>query len=151
MDVGSNNGYPAGALSNFTANKFIFDGVECESMEGLLQSFKFENINSQMITCSLVGFKAKMKGKNRNKRWKSMQTLWWNGVSYKRDSKEYQTLLDRAYMALFNQSEKFRKCLKDAGNAIFTHSIGHNNEKETVLTEREFCSRLQRLKDKGEL
>ena len=27
--------------------------------------------------------------------------------------------------------------------------VGSNNVKETVLTEREFCSRLQHLKDKG--
>lgn len=50
---------------------------------------------------------------------------------------------------LYIQNETFRKCLEDAGSAIFTHSIGRNNEKETVLTEREFCSRLQHLKDVG--
>ena len=151
MDVGSNNSYPAGALSNFTARRFMFDGVVCASMEGLLQAFKFENMNAQTNTCALIGFNAKFKGKNRNKRWKSMQTLWWQGKAYKRDSKEYQQLLDRAYSDLYFQDSSFRKALEDAGNAIFTHSIGHSNEKETVLTEREFCSRLQYLKDFGAL
>ena len=37
MDIGSGNGYPSGALSNFSPHPFVFDGVECNSMEGLLQ------------------------------------------------------------------------------------------------------------------
>ena len=149
MDIGSKNSYPAGKLSNFTGFKFIFDGVECASMEGLLQGFKFENLEAQIITCGMVGYNAKKKGRGRNKRWQSLQTLWWNGKSYSRKSKDYQNLLNRAYNELYNQNEHFRKALKDAKSAIFTHSIGNNNEKETVLTEREFCYRLQYLKDVG--
>lgn len=147
MDIGSNNKFPAGTLSNFTANYFTFDGVECKSMEGLLQSFKFENDNSQKATCLLTGFKAKSKGKNRNKQWKRRQVLWWNGEEFDRSSKEYQWLLNRAFLSLFRQSVKFRSALTASGNSVFTHSIGNSNKRETVLTEREFCSRLQYLKD----
>lgn len=35
MDIGSKNGYPASALSNFAPHPFTIDGVECNSMEGL--------------------------------------------------------------------------------------------------------------------
>lgn len=77
--------------------------------------------------------------------------MWWNGKAYLRKSKDYQYLLNRAYNCLYEQNADFRKCLEDAKDAIFTHSIGKNNIKETVLTEREFCSRLQYLKDKGKL
>lgn len=151
MDVGGKNKYPGGKLSNFTAFKFTFDGVECASMEGLLQSFKFEKKDSQVATCLLTSFAAKKKGSGRNSYWKSKQTLWWNGVAYKRNSKEYQLVLNRAYNALF-KNEHFKKTLNDAGSkSIFTHKIGNNNKKETVLTESEFCKRLQHLKDKGEL
>jgi predicted NAD-dependent protein-ADP-ribosyltransferase YbiA (DUF1768 family) len=151
MDIGSRNSYPAGKLSNFTAFEFEFDGVKCNSMEGLLQSFKFENIDAQKSTCLLTGFSAKKKGSGRNKYWKSKQTLWWNGFSYPRKSKEYQRLLDRAYNALY-ENENFRKALEAAGDkTIFTHSIGKSNRKETVLTESEFCKRLQYLKDNGEI
>lgn len=149
MDIGSNNSYPAGKLSNFTAFEFTIDGVKCASMEGFLQSLKFENTNSQIATCALVGFRAKKKGKGRNKQWKSKQTLWWNSVAYPRKSKEYQSLLDRAYNELYGQNENFYKALKDAKEAVFTHSIGNSNKKETVLTESEFCKRLQYLKDYG--
>ena len=149
MDVGSRNSYPAGKLSNFTAFQFTFDGVECASMEGLLQAFKFENIQSQKITCALTGFAAKKKGSGRNKQWKGKQTLWWNGEAFIRKSKEYQNLLNRAYNALFT-NENFKKALEAAGpKTIFTHSIGNNNRKETVLTESEFCKRIQYLKDYG--
>lgn len=149
MDVGSRNSYPAGKLSNFTGFQFVFDGIQCNSMEGLLQAFKFEKVDSQIATCQLVGFAAKKKGSGRNSYWQEKQTLWFNGKAYPRKSKDYQHLLNRAYNALYTQNESFRKCLEDAGSAIFTHSIGNNNEKETVLTEREFCSRLQHLKDVG--
>lgn len=59
MDVGSRNSYPAGKLSNFTAFAFEIDGIKCASMEGFLQSLKFENKNSQEATCKLTGFSAK--------------------------------------------------------------------------------------------
>ena len=147
MDIGSKSSYPAGKLSNFTAFEFEFDGVKCASMEGLLQSFKFENINSQVATCALIGFQAKKKGRGRNIYWQRCQTLWWNGVAYPRKSKEYQKLLDRAYQALFEQNEKFKDALRASGKAVFTHSIGESNKKKTVLTESEFCGRLQHLKD----
>lgn len=151
MDIGSNNSFPNGTLSNFTENHFIFDGVECHSMEGLLQAFKFENENAQQITCRLSGIKAKRKGQKRNKHWKSGQRLWWKGVTYPRKSKEYQELLDRSYTALYEQSDKFRRALAASGEAVFTHSIGSHNQKDTVLTTKEFCGRLQKLKDLGEI
>ena len=149
MNIGSSSGYPSSSLSNFAGHRFEIDGIQCNSMEGLLQAFKYEKIDSQIATCQLIGFSAKKKGSGRNSYWQEKQTLWWNGVAYPRKSKDYQFLLNRAYNALYLQNESFRKCLEDAGNAIFTHSIGRNNEKETVLTEREFCSRLQHLKDIG--
>ncbi|WP_289281519.1 MULTISPECIES: hypothetical protein [unclassified Methylophaga] len=147
MDIGSDNKYPANKLSNFTRREFVFDGVNISSMEGFLQSLKFENQNAQEITCGLIGKEAKRKGRSRNKRWKSMQRLWWKGVEYKRSSKQYQDLLDRVYLAMFEQNEDFRKCLEAAGTARFTHSIGNSNRKETVLTESEFCNRLTMLRD----
>jgi hypothetical protein len=42
-------------------------------MEGFLQSLKFKSIDMQEYVCTLVGMKAKMKGKNKN--WWKTQTL----------------------------------------------------------------------------
>ena len=47
MDIGSQNGYPSGALSNFAPHPFEIDGIKCNSMEGFLQSLKFSNPEMQ--------------------------------------------------------------------------------------------------------
>lgn len=143
MDIGSGSGYPAAALSNFSPHPFVLDGVACASMEGFLQSLKFSNPDMQVHVCSLVGLKAKYKGKG--KRWWLGQTLYWRGVEYKRDSDEYQALLDRAYDAM-SQNEGFKRALLATGNATLTHSLGKSNISQTVLTESEFMRRLYRLR-----
>lgn len=145
MDIGSGNGYPSSALSNFSPHPFVLDGVQCNSMEGFLQSLKFKSVDMQEAVCKLVGKTAKFKGKK--KPWYRTQTLYWCGVEYKRSSDEYQELLDRAYRAMFEQSESFKNALKAAGKgAVFTHSMGKSDESKTVLTTSEFCGRLMRLK-----
>ena len=145
MNIGSGSGYPASALSNFSPHPFVFDGVECASMEGLLQSFKFDKPHVQKEVCKLVGKGAKFRGKKRNKAWKSKQTLWWNGVAFDRHGPAYQALLDDAYDALAT-NVKFQKALLASDKAVLTHSIGSNSASETCLTTREFVSRLTRIR-----
>ena len=143
MDVGSNGSYPSNALSNFAAHEFVIDGVRCASMEGFLQSLKFSNPEMQEHICTLIGYAAKRAGKDKD--WKKHQILYWRGQKIPRRSQAYQDLLDRAYLALF-QNEGFRNALRAAGNATFTHRDGKRKEGETVLTIREFCHRLNWLR-----
>lgn len=143
MNIGSGNKYPSSALSNFAPHPFEMDGVKCSSMEGFLQSLKFKNPAMQEEVCKLVGFAAKKKGSKKN--WKD--TLWWKGEPVDRFDDEYQELLDRAYEAMAKNSS-FRKALVASGDAVFTHSIGKRKEKDTILTVREFCGRLMRLRSK---
>lgn len=145
MNIGSGNGYPSSALSNFSPHPFILDDVEIASMEGFLQSLKFESVEMAKYVCTLVGYKAKKKGAKKN--WKVTQTLYWQGKPIKRESDDYQHLLDRAYQAMWEQSDSFRKALIASGNATLTHSIGKTKTNETVLTIREFCSRLTKLRN----
>lgn len=145
MDIGKGSGGVAGRLSNFTPRRFIFDGVECNSIEGVLQSFKFKNVDMQKEVCKLVGMVAKKKGSNKN--WQQYQKLYWNGKEYKRDSKEYQELLDRLYQTVYDQNENYRRDIQSCRGVTFTHSIGNNKKSETVLTSQEFCSRLIKLRD----
>ena len=42
MDIGSGKGYPSSSLSNFAPHEFVIDGITCQSMEGFLQSLKFQ-------------------------------------------------------------------------------------------------------------
>lgn len=151
MDIGSGNGWPSSALSNFAAHPFEIDGVKCNSMEGFLQSLKFSNPEMQKEVCLLVGKAAKFKGKK--KKWWKTQTLFWQDEEFERESEEYQLLLDRAYEALA-QNSGFRQALVMTGNATLTHSIGKTKKSETVLTRQEFCSRLMNLRErikKGEI
>ena len=145
MDIGKGSGGVAGRLSNFTPRRFIFDGVECNSIGGVLQSFKFKNVDMQKEVCKLVGMVAKKKGSNKN--WQQYQKLYWNGKEYKRDSKEYQELLDRLYQTVYDQNENYRRDIQSCRSVTFTHSIGKNKKSETVLTSQEFCSRLTKLRD----
>jgi predicted NAD-dependent protein-ADP-ribosyltransferase YbiA (DUF1768 family) len=147
MEIGSGAGFPGDALSNFAPHPFVIDGIECASMEGFLQSLKFSNPDMQKEVCKLVGKAAKFKGKP--KKWYRTQTLYWMGKEYKRDSEEYQKLLDRAYDAL-SQNTGFQRALLATGNATLTHSIGKNKQSETVLTVKEFVSRLYKIRDRLE-
>ena len=144
MDIGSGSGFPSATLSNFAPHPFVIDGVECNSMEGFLQSLKFSNPEMQKEVCKLVGKAAKFKGKK--KKWWRTQTLYWQGTEIPRDSEEYQILLDRAFDALA-QNNGFRAALLATGNSVLTHSIGKTKITETVLTRQEFCSRLTKIRE----
>ena len=146
LDIGAKHGYPSSALSNFTPHKFVFDGIECASMEGFLQSLKFDKPHVQAEVCKMTGIGAKNRGKDRNTAWKNKRCLWWRGVEFPRDSEEYQELLDQAYLALARQNEKFRPTLLDTKEEPLTHTIGRNSKHETVLTRDEFCKRLEKLR-----
>ena len=98
----------------------------------------------QKEVCKMVGKQAKFKGKK--KKWHKTQTLYWQGQEIKRNSEEYQQLLDRAFKALA-ANESFKKALLATGNATLTHSIGKNKQSETVLTKSEFCSRLMKIRE----
>ena len=145
MNIGSGNAYPSNALSNFTPHPFTIDGIECNSMEGFLQAMKFKNPDMQAEVCKLIGLKAKFKGKP--KKWWIDQKLYWQGVEYDRHSQEYQDLLDRAFNEL-SKNTGFKKALIASGNSVLTHSMGKTDESKTILTTREFCSRLVKIRNK---
>ena len=143
MDISSGSGYPTSSLSNFAPHKFEIDSTKCASMEGFLQSLKFQNPEMQKYVCSLIGKAAKFKGKN--KKWQKTGNLYWQGEIIKRDSERYQEPLDNAYNTLA-KNQSFKKALLATGNATLTHSIGKNKTSETVLTKTEFVSRLTKIR-----
>ncbi|BBC78200.1 Hypothetical protein KNT65_gp293 [Escherichia phage EcS1] len=144
MDIGSGSMYPSCALSNFAPHAFEIDGVQCASMEGFLQSLKFSSVEMQEHVCTLVGKKAKFKGKKKN--WWRTQTLYWKGVPILRQSIAYTSLIQRAYDSLA-LNEGFKRALLATRNSTLTHSMGKNKKNETVLTEQEFCSNLYRVRE----
>lgn len=93
----------------------------------------------QIHVCTLVGKKAKFKGAK--KKWYRDQTLYWKGQPIHRHSDEYQDLLDKAFSQLAKNS-KFKKALLASNHATLKHSMGKKDPSKTVLTTKEFCSRL---------
>ena len=146
MDIKSGKPYPAGALSNFAPHPFTFRGHEVSSMEGFLQGLKFKSSEMQLEIFKKVGIGAKRAGSRKN--WQGTQTLWFQGEPIKRDSQEYQDILDEAYNAMFDQNTKAKKALMATQNATLKHSIGRHKVNETVLTRSEFCGRLMKIRDR---
>lgn len=143
IDIYSKGEYPADILSNFSRNEFVFDGVECASMEGFLQSLKFRDTERQKVVCGLVGKEAKTAG-SKKFMWKLTGNLYWKGRRYKRKSREFDELRSKAYEALLS-NDRFRSALHSAKGKILKHSIGKHNKRVTVLTEEEFVAYLNIL------
>ena len=143
IDIRSHAPDVAGRLSNYTERHFIFDGIQCGSIEGVLQSFKCPDSGKQEEICALSGGWAKRAGSQYE--WKEKQMLYWKGQAFPRRSQEYQYLLDRLYLSVYEQDESFRNDLLALRGKRIDHRMGLSNPSETVLSRHEFIFRLQRL------
>ena len=149
VDIHSKRYGFVGRLSNFTKREFNFDGVPCNSIEGVLQSFKCSDVVMQKQICSLYGIDAKNAGSEFD--WKTTQTLFWNGEEYKRDSKEYAELLSSLYRSVYMWDKTFKTDIEDAEKYELDHFIGVSDKKETVLTKNEFISNLRSFIDEDKV
>lgn len=149
LDVYGLGKYPADALSNFAEHHFVIDGVECRSMEGFLQSLKTENPICQQEICRLTGKRAKKRCTEtaETRDWRKDGILFWQGREINRFAAEYQDLLNRAFDLLF-ENKAYREALKASGNRKLIHTVGKNDPCDTILTERELCDQLYRLRSK---
>ena len=160
IDIYSKNPYPSGTLSNFRRCSFMLDGIECSSIEGVLQSLKVlipspnksyqlwkERIALQKQICSYANNKAKREGNFLNL-FNPQRTLNWQGIPLERKSKEYQHFLKRLFEARYLADAEYRHALYDTRNFKLTHSIGKHDKSLTNLTEEEFIGMLNHLKTK---
>lgn len=146
VDINSRATGAAGRLSNYTTRRFVFDGVECGSIEGVLQGLKCPDIAAQRQICLLAGGWAKKAGGEYD--WQTAQTLYWQGKTYPRRSDAYAALLDRLYDAVYEQDEAFRSDLASLRGRKIDHRMGLTNPADTVLTRLEFVRQLQRLMER---
>ena len=144
LDIWSKSPYPANVLSNLCSNEFRFDGVLCGSMEGFLQSLKYQDAGKQRQICSMKGKNAK---NMTSTHWQTDQIVWWKDSAINRQSKEFHDLIGRAYKAMFEQNERFRIALMSTCGIKLYHSQGEQNLYKTILTESEFCSVLMEIRD----
>jgi hypothetical protein len=145
IDIQMNAPSIGGRLSNLTRRSFVFYGIECASIEGVLQSLKLPDPIQQYETCRLFGFQARKAGKNQD--WQAKQELYWMEKTFPRDSQEYQELLNTLYKAAFDDNAKFREDLAFSKGYKLTHRIGSDDPTKTILTKDEFISRLEWLRD----
>ena len=150
INISGNSANPVAArLSNFTLRNFTFDGIQCVSIESVLQSFKFnDGVGLQRQICLMPPKKAKEMG-TEFPGWKEEQILFWDNQEFNRHGQEYQQLVSRLYDAVYNQDDTFKDDLLALGNEEICHSIGKSDPNDTVLTEQEFIDQLNRLRKKA--
>ena len=83
--------------------------------------------------------------------WQTDQIVWWKGQAIDRQSEEYQTLIRRAYQAMFEQSERFRAALMQTRGITLVHASGEPSSYKTILTPSEFCGILMDMRDSYDL
>ena len=132
-------------LSNFQPYEFTFRGIKFYSMEGLLQGIKFNDLEKQKSVFKLIGKKAKFKGKK--SKWYIEQTLYFQGEAIKRDSQEYKDFIEDAFLALYIKNPTAQRNLLNTSKYKLIHSIGKNDITKTVLTEKEFCDILLKIRN----
>ncbi len=151
-DIRGDRRGPAGVLSNLTPRAFVVNSwltinkYNCASMEGFLQSLKFEDPVQAYQVRQMAGLEAKEFGGKQGKGWKRRGLLHFDGQNFERDREVYQTLLRFAYKDMHDQCPEFREALLATGLERLTHSVGHHDIYETVLTEQEFCEILTNLR-----
>ena len=130
-------------LSNFAAHEFQLDGYRIACFEGFLQSMKFGEPEMQRKILDMSGKEAKQAGSGQD--WEQTGWLYWNGRGYRRYSREYRLLLERAYDALL-ENEGFRNALIASRGKLLIHTIGRY--RHTILTVPEFCGILMKKRRK---
>lgn len=148
VDIDYRKGGLASRLSNLCNYPFELDGVEHQSMEGFLQSLKFERDSDAEVLRKMYGGKCFIAGQKGNS-WKLQQILYFNGQPYGRSSKEYAHLINSAYDALYAQNETFRKAIYEARNYELRHDMGKFNMQDSVLTQVEYLFNLYRLQNRA--
>ena len=141
LDIKAKDKGIGGALSNFAPHAFTIDGVQCASMEGFLQSLKFQDTAEQQRVLYMKAKEAKEYGSKRS--WD--RYLYWKGTKVDRFSKEYQSLLEKAYRSML-ANPNFKQALVDSKRKILLHTIGKTMRKNTVLTWWEFIWILYKLR-----
>jgi hypothetical protein len=149
IEIGGHTQHPVGKkLSNFQARPFLFDGIKCGGMEGLLQALKCPDRERQVEICALSGREAKMAGRKFDS-WKDKQILSFLGDTFSRCSRGYLVFITRVYDTLYHQDPTLKDDLRSLGSAQMWHSIGNPDMRDTTLTEVEMMMQLERLRHKA--
>lgn len=123
-------------LSNLYPYEFNFRGFHLHSLEAFFQSLKFENSEIQKLIFTYSGTDAYHIQATSDYSWKESGYVYWQGQPLKRDSAEYDLLVDEAYISMA-QNPLYRQALKNVTKPLI-HSMGKPSKTETLFTRYEF-------------
>lgn len=123
-------------LSNLFPYEFEFRGCKLQSLEGFFQGIKFKNPSIQKYVFAYNGLNAYSLKAASDYHWQDEGNLYFQGTLLKRDSAEYEAVVDELYISAA-QNPLYRQALKNADRMLI-HSIGKTDKNETVLTRLEY-------------
>lgn len=132
-------------LSNLYPYEFTFRGFQLKSIEAFFQGIKFDNPLVQQSVFAYSGTDAYHIQMASNYNWKETGYIYWQGQAIKRDSDEYDLLVDELYISAL-QNPLYRQAIKNATKPII-HSIGKLSKNETVFTRYEFEKQINCLSE----
>ena len=146
INVGYNlhGSYPK-LLSNLFPYEFTFRSFTLSSIESFFQGIKFKDKDIQKQVFTYNGKPACIIKETSDYNWQETGIVYWQGTPIKRDSKEYDQLVDELYISAI-QNPFYRNALKRCSLPII-HAIGKDSKDETVFTRYEFEYMLNSLHD----
>jgi len=132
-------------LSNLYPYEFEFRGHKFKSIEAFFQGIKFKDSTIQQAVFNYSGTDAYHIQNASSYNWKETGNIYWQGQAIKRDSTEYDLLVDELYISAA-QNPLYRQVLKNVTKPII-HSIGKLSKTETVFTRYEFEKEINCLSD----
>ena len=100
VDVGyRNRGDYAQMLSNLFPYTFKFKGKRMRSIENFFQGIKFKDKKIQNYVFTYYGTQSVHIKAATDYNWKESVIFYWQGKEIKRDSKEYELLVDELYIS----------------------------------------------------
>ena len=130
-------------LSNLYPYEFVFRGFRLKSIESFFQAIKFNDPAIQQMVFVYSGTDAYHIQKASSYNWKETGYIYWQGQAIKRDSEEYDLLVDEVYISAL-QNPLYRQAVKNTTKPII-HSIGKLLKSETVFTRYEFEKQINSL------
>lgn len=144
INVGyKNKGSIQKALSNLFPYEFIFKNKKVSSIESVFQGIKFPCKKEQNLVLKYSGLNANNIKIATNYDWKKTGMIYWQGQAIDRYSSDYQDFVIELYISAI-QNPLYRSVLKNVDKYIL-HSIGEENESNTVFTRYEFEKMLNAL------
>ena len=137
INVGYNlHGSYTKLLSNLFPYEFELKGYKLSSIESFFQGIKFKEKDLQKEVFHYSGIPAVVIKETSNYNWKENGLIYFQGDPIKRDSKEYDELVEELYISAI-QNPFYRNAIKKCPLPII-HAIGEEKKEETVFTRYEF-------------